>query len=140
MLATTGTDGTARLWDTATHQQIGAPLAAAGHGNLNALAFSPDGQILATAAADGTVRLWDVGTQQQIGPDINLGDNYANALVFSPDGRLLATAGSDGTARLWAVGFPANLLGAVCAVAGTALTPAQWNLYVQSVSYQPTCP
>ena len=140
LLATASADGTVRLWDTATRQQIGAPLAAASYGAVNAVAFSPDGQILATASADGTVRLWDTDTRQQIGADINLGDNYANALAFSPDGRLLATVGSDGTARLWDVGFPANLPAAVCAAAGSGLTPAQWTLYVQSVSYQPTCP
>ena len=105
---------------------------------MTAVAFSPDGEILATEADNGTVRLWDLGSQQQIGPDIS-GAGDLNALAFSPDGRLLATAGVDGTARLWAVGFPANLLDAVCAVADTSLTPAQWSLYVQSVAYQPTC-
>jgi dipeptidyl aminopeptidase/acylaminoacyl peptidase len=64
ILATAGDDGTARLWDLATHQQIGAPITAANgvyNNGVNAVAFSPDGKILATAGGDGTARLWDIG-------------------------------------------------------------------------------
>jgi WD40 repeat protein len=31
-----------------------------GHGGLEAVAYSPAGNILATASDDGTARLWDV--------------------------------------------------------------------------------
>jgi len=107
---------------------------------LDAVVFSPDGQILATAGDDGTVRLWDVATHSQIGAPITASSgNGVDAVAFSPDGRILATAGGDGTARLWDVGFPAHLLRAVCAVAGTSLTPQQWDLYVQSEPYQRIC-
>ncbi|GII65705.1 hypothetical protein Skr01_57900 [Sphaerisporangium krabiense] len=60
LLATAGKDGTARLWDTATHQQIGPPLRGH-HGTVWAVAFGSDRRRLATAGRDGTVRLWDVG-------------------------------------------------------------------------------
>jgi len=56
-------DGTVRLWDVATRQQIGKPFT--GFNGSVHLAFSPDGKALATG--DGaTVRLWDVATRQQI--------------------------------------------------------------------------
>ena len=58
-LATASDDGTARLWDVATHRQIGTPLTA-DDSNVNAVAFSPDGNTLATGGDDGTARLWDV--------------------------------------------------------------------------------
>jgi len=58
-LATAGADGTARLWDVATEQQIGTPMTA-GSDPLYAVAFSRDGRTLATAGGDGTERSWDV--------------------------------------------------------------------------------
>jgi len=59
MLATAGADGSARLWDVATQQEVGTPMTA-GPEPVYALAFSPDGTMLATAGADGSARLWDV--------------------------------------------------------------------------------
>ena len=65
-LASGSDDGTVRLWDVATGQQIGNPLT--GHtGRSGSVAFSPDGKTLASGSDDGTVRLWDVATRQQIG-------------------------------------------------------------------------
>ncbi len=59
MLATASFDGTVRLWDPATGQQLGQPLT--GHtGWVRGVAFSPDGGMLATASDDVTVRLWPV--------------------------------------------------------------------------------
>lgn len=58
-LATADGDGTARLWDVATQQEIGTPIAA-GQDPVYAVAFGPDGSTLVTVGGDGTVRSWDV--------------------------------------------------------------------------------
>ena len=96
-------DGTARLWDVATHRQIGAPLN--GHdGEVYSVAFSPQGNVVATGADDGMVRLWDVATHRQIGAPLNGHDGEINAVAFSPDGTILASGGDDdGVVRLWDV-------------------------------------
>ena len=65
-LATGSDDGTARLWDVATHRQIGAPLADHA-GEVSSVAFSPDGKILVTGRPNDTVQFWDVATHQEIG-------------------------------------------------------------------------
>jgi WD40 repeat protein len=96
-------DDTARLWDVATHRQIGAPLN--GHDReVYSVAFSPHGKVVATGADDGIVRLWDVATQRQIGAPLNGRDGEINAVAFSPDGTILASGGAgDGVVRLWDV-------------------------------------
>jgi WD40 repeat protein len=135
----TAADGSIRLWDTATRQQIGTPMTA-GPGPAHAVAFSPDGRTLATAGADGTARLWDVATEQQIGTPMTAGPDTLYAVAFSPDGRTLATVSGDGTARAWDVAFPARLLAGTCAIAGQSLTRQQWAGYAGTQPFQRVCP
>ncbi len=139
-LATADDDGTARLWNLRTGQQVGAPMPASVPGEVADVVFSPDGTLLATAGDDGTARLWDVATQRQIGPEM-LGGTASglDAVAFSSDGSALATVGPDGTATLWDVAFPRDLLGAVCSIAGRSLTRQEWATYV-SAPYLEGCP
>ncbi|WP_406306759.1 AAA family ATPase [Streptomyces sp. NBC_00885] len=92
-LATGGDDRTVRLWDVKSLQQIGPPLSGAA-GALDALRFSPDGEVLATVEdGDGTsslVRLWDVKARREIGSPLSLQD--LRSLSFTSDGRTLAVA------------------------------------------------
>ena len=97
-LATGSDDGTARLWDVATHQQIGAPLTVPGSTVRDAVAFSPDGKTLATGSGDGTARLWDVATRQQIGAPLTIGEptwtRWRSARTARPSPPRAATARS----------------------------------------------
>jgi len=55
-IATASADKTARLWDTATGQEI---MTLRGHeADIYAVAFSPDSRILVTGSADRTARVW----------------------------------------------------------------------------------
>ena len=67
-------------------------------GEVMAVAFSPDGEVLATASKDKTARLWD--RQGNELARMNHEDEV-NRVEFSPDGQVLATASHDETARLW---------------------------------------
>jgi WD40 repeat protein len=98
MLATASEDGTVRLWDAKTNEQIRE---LEGHEfRVTCVAFSPNGFILASASWDKTVRLWDVKTGEQI-RKLEGHDEWVNYVAFSPDGQLVASASDDGTVRLW---------------------------------------
>ena len=117
-LATVGGDGTARLWDLATHAQIGTPL---GGDVATAAAFSPNGKTLATVARDGASRLWDLATHAQIGTP--LGGGVASAVAFSPDGTTLATAAT--TARPGCGTWPPTPRSAHRSLSAPPATPIQ---------------
>ncbi|MCI3932022.1 WD40 repeat domain-containing protein [Streptomyces sp. AN091965] len=95
-VATSGYDGTVRLWDPATGR-LRADLGSDA-GDVYSVAFSPDGRTLA-ASGDSRVRLWDVasGTVRRALPRHT---DAVFTLAFSPDGRTLATGSDDGTVRL----------------------------------------
>ena len=87
-LASASSDGTVRLWDTATgtYRQT-----LEGHsGSVTAVAFSPDGSTLASASDDGTVRLWDAatGAHQQT---LKGHSGSVSAVAFSRNGQCLET-------------------------------------------------
>ena len=55
-LATSGTDGTARIWNTSGRQIAQLK----GHqGSVMSVRYSPDGKTLATSGVVGTARIWD---------------------------------------------------------------------------------
>src|SRR5207247_11199010 len=63
---TASADHTARLWDAASGQAVGAPLQ---HDDeVVHAAFSPDGRRVVTASKDGTARLWDATTGAPVTP------------------------------------------------------------------------
>ncbi|MDT0308917.1 trypsin-like peptidase domain-containing protein [Streptomyces sp. DSM 44917] len=68
--------------------------------NVNAVAYSPDGEVVATASNDSAARLWDAATGRELRTLTGHGDGV-NAVAFSPDGTTLATASNDETVFLW---------------------------------------
>jgi predicted NACHT family NTPase len=96
ILASASFDHTVRLWNPATHKQIGQPLGGQ-TSELFTVAFSPDGKAVAAGGYDHTVQLWNTATDKPIGQPFGDQGGRVNSVAFSPDGKLLASGDDDGT-------------------------------------------
>lgn len=88
----------ATLWDPVTGQKS---LTLSGHSNdINAAAFSRDGQWIATASTDETIALWNSRTGQRT-RSLEAHRTSVESVSFSPDSSQLVTGDLDGTVILW---------------------------------------
>ena len=99
VLASSGQDGTVRLWDPTTGSLIRT--IQAHPSEVNWVRFSPDGRTLATTSDDGTVRLWRVEADSK--PLVIAAHRgIALIVVFTPDGsRVISCGREDGDVKIW---------------------------------------
>ena len=82
-----------KVWDARTGQES---LTLKGHtGQVNSVAFSPDGKRIASASADQTVKVWDARTGQET-LTLKGHTSVVYSVAFSPDGKRLVSASWDG--------------------------------------------
>jgi WD40 repeat protein/DNA-binding SARP family transcriptional activator len=105
-VATGGEDGTLRIWDPETGQELMA--IEAHEDRVDGVAFSPDGAKILTASHDNTAKIWDAETGENLltveeihPPEWEIWQTGAWGADFSPDGSRFATAGMDGRAKVW---------------------------------------
>jgi WD40 repeat protein len=106
-LATGGMDGTAKIWDAATGEEL---YILPSDSWIWKVAYSPDGETLATTDNESVVKLWNAENGQELSiitdlPQQDEGWFFRGVLsaAFSPDGSWLTTAGGDGAIRVWNV-------------------------------------
>ncbi|NET59627.1 MAG: hypothetical protein F6K47_26805 [Symploca sp. SIO2E6] len=110
ILASGSEENTIKLWDITSlgkegnrEQGIGnrEQKTLTGHTNsVNAVVFSPNGQILASGSKDKTIHLWDVSTGELLYHWQAHSDSVLD-LAISPDGQTLASGSADGTVKIW---------------------------------------
>jgi WD40 repeat protein len=105
LVAAGSDDGSIRIWDTATGNPYGRPLAGPqGHtGKVLAVAFSPDGTLLASGGEDEKIRLWELPSTSLHGAPITSSVGQVSALAFTifmgePE---LAATGNKRKVELW---------------------------------------
>ena len=105
-LATGGWDGTIKLWDVSTGEELHS---VPGHGGtLLSLSFTPDGRLLASGGGAGDTRicLWDPGTLAQLRCS-DAHDTDVHAIAFSPTHPTFVSTGPRSVVKLWPTDFSA---------------------------------
>jgi WD40 repeat protein len=112
---------TARVFDIGSGNTVFAP----DQRGIQAVAFSPDSQVLATASSDRTTKLWNVRSREPL-QTLDQPEGWIVDAEFSPNGRLIATASQGGTVGLWNVASGVRVHLLCCP-----------DNFVQSVSFNP---
>ncbi len=121
-LATSSFDYKVKVWNVQSGREL---LNIQGHGGINAVKFSSDGQLLATGHSyEPAIELWDASTGQKLRALDLVGG--ASSIAFSPDGKSLVAGGRSRVARLWEVSngkLHTTLLGHDGVITAVAFSP-----------------
>jgi WD40 repeat protein len=94
------TDNQVVTWDL-QGRRLGALKAPLGHGDLNGVVLSPDGERAALPRSDGTTQIMELASGREL-RSLSSADDHGNVVdaAFDAHGDRVATAGEDG-ARVW---------------------------------------
>ncbi|EJD08012.1 WD40 repeat-like protein [Fomitiporia mediterranea MF3/22] len=75
-----------------------------GHtGDVNSVAFSPDGRRVASGSDDLTIRIWDAESGEVVADPFEGHTNWVTSVAFSSDGKRVVSGSRDKTVLIWNV-------------------------------------
>ena len=102
VIASTGLDGTLRLWDARTAGELGPPIPLGGPPATDA-SISPGATRVAVSVAAGTIDVFDVRSRRRLAR-LRVDASTPTFSRFSRDGRYLLAGSKDGRVRVFAAG------------------------------------
>jgi WD40 repeat protein len=105
-LAVAQADGQVTIWDAPTGGSIAQWYAA--ETALNAIAYTPDGNLLITASQDG-IKVWDTTAFSRLLKTLTLPDQIPLVIAAAPN-NIIAVGYKDGNVRLWDIETGTNIL------------------------------
>jgi WD40 repeat protein len=138
-----GADHTVRIWSMGTPsapKELNVSPLLGPATAITRLALSPDNRTLAAATISGHVWLWGVANPSKASLDVTLvaARDRLTALAFSPSDNTLVAGGTNQRLTFWHY-RPYQAVNRICALAGTPITPGEWQLYVPGAAYKPPC-
>ncbi|MEH2164341.1 MAG: serine/threonine-protein kinase [Nostoc sp.] len=97
-IASSGGNGTIKLWNLATGKQISSLNTYSQQ--VNTVVISPNGKTLVSASDDSTIKVWDLKTGKQIRTLAGHSDSV-HALAISADSETLISGSDDNTIKIW---------------------------------------
>ncbi|MCT0198267.1 WD40 repeat domain-containing protein, partial [Synechococcus sp. CS-1325] len=112
-----------------------------GHsGNVDSIAWSPDGSCLASGSDDKTIRMWDP-TSGRCTHTLEGHSEWVRSIAWSPDGSCLASGSDDKTIRMWdhtsgrcthtLEGHSSGVTSIAWSQDGSCLASASWDKTIQ---------
>jgi len=100
LLASASADGTVRIWDIRTGEEIMPPLRS-GDDAVWSVAIAPDGGSVVSGTESGVVYIWRIASSHVAVQQLHGHSAAVSSVVYSPSGFHLASASLDNTVRLW---------------------------------------
>lgn len=81
--------------------QLGSVVTLSGHtGEVNTIAFSPDGQQFASGSDDQTIKIWNLNQRQELST-LKGHTNWVYSVAISPNSQTLVSGSKDTTVKVW---------------------------------------
>jgi len=100
VLASASADGTVRVWDMRSGEEITTPLRSE-DGAVWSVAIAPDCKTIVSGTEGGVVCRWSLANAHIAAQRLSGHHDAVTSLMYSPDGSRLASASLDNTVRLW---------------------------------------